>query len=115
MRDEQRIDIPCHTGRIVSQCHRRAAYHEHIRDDAAPDQALAQGGERPFELCPVEEDAPGSGHAASRSAADRYTPCFRNAAGARTRASARWTRSSAGNHGRCRTRISVQAGGARLC
>ena len=31
----------CHAGGIVSQCHRRPADHEHIRDDATPDQALA--------------------------------------------------------------------------
>jgi hypothetical protein len=35
-------------------------------------------------------------HAASRSAADRYTPCLRKAAGARARASTRCTFSSAG-------------------
>lgn len=63
------------------------------------------------ELCPVEEDAAGLGQAATRSAAHRYTPCFRNAAGARARASAPWTRSSAGKHGHYRTRISAQARG----
>jgi len=40
-------------------------------DHAPPDHALAEGGERPLELYPVEEDAPRLGHAASRSAADK--------------------------------------------
>jgi hypothetical protein len=71
VRDEQRVDIARHAGGIAGRRHCRAAYHEDAGDHAPPDQALAEGGERPLELYPVEEDAPGLGHAASRSAADK--------------------------------------------
>ena len=71
MRHEQRVDVTRHAGGIVGQRHCRTAYHEHVGDHAPPDQALAEGGERPLELYPVEEDTPRLGHAASRSAADK--------------------------------------------
>jgi hypothetical protein len=45
-------------------------------------KTLAERSERPFESHTVEQDIPGFGHAASRSAAARYTPCLRKAAGA---------------------------------
>jgi hypothetical protein len=53
---------------------RVTADHEHVSDYTPPDQAFAESGERSFKLRPVEEDASRLGHAASRSAADRYTP-----------------------------------------
>jgi len=53
VRYKQRIDIPRHASGVISECHRRAADHEHIRDNAPPDQPIAQRGERPFKLCPV--------------------------------------------------------------
>jgi hypothetical protein len=55
----------------MNRASRRIAYHEHVGDHAPPDQALAEGSERPLELYPVEEDTPRLGHAASRSAADK--------------------------------------------
>src|SRR5580698_8009848 len=113
MRNKQRIHITGNTGSVVGQRHRRPADNEDVGDYSAPDQSLTQGSERVFQFFPVEEYAVRFGHAASRSTEDRYTPCLRKAAGARTRASVRWTLSSAGNHGRRRTRISAQAGGAR--
>jgi hypothetical protein len=71
VRHEQRVDVTRHASGIVGQSHCRTAYHEHVGDQAPPDQALAEGSERPLELYPVEEDTPGLGHAASRSAADK--------------------------------------------
>jgi hypothetical protein len=71
VRREQRVDVTRHASGIVGQSHCRTAYHEHVGDQAPPDQALAEGSERPLELYPVEEDASRLGHAASRSAADR--------------------------------------------
>ena len=52
-------------------------------------QALAQSGEGPLQFGPPEENTVSLAHAASRSRAERYTPCLRNAAGAHTSASAR--------------------------
>src|SRR5438477_12429586 len=42
-----------------------------LKDIAAPHKPIAEGGERPFDLRPVEEDTPRFGHAASRPAAER--------------------------------------------
>ena len=42
-----------------------------LKDITAPHKPFAEGGERPFDLRPVEEDTPRLGHAASRPAAER--------------------------------------------
>src|SRR5208282_362813 len=112
---EHRIDIACDACSVVSQRHRGAAHDENICHDSPADKALAQGGECPFKLCPAKENVVRLAHAASRSLADKKTPCFLNAAGAQTSASARWISSSAGYHGRCRTLISAHSGAARSC
>jgi hypothetical protein len=89
VRHEPRIDIPGHAGGIVSQRHGSTAHDEYVGDHTPPGQALAQGGESPLQSGPVKENAASLAHAASRSQAERYTPCLRNAAGAHTSASAR--------------------------
>ena len=76
---EQRVNI---AGGVVGEGHRCSADDEHVRDYASAHQALTKVSERSFELSPVEQDVSGLGHAASKSAAARYTPCLRNAAGA---------------------------------
>src|ERR1700722_10334009 len=63
---------------VVSQGHSGAAHDEYVCHDASADEALAQRGECPFKLCPAEEDTVGLAHAASRSLADKSTPCLRN-------------------------------------
>ncbi len=73
---------------------------------------LPQGREGALQTCPAEQDIACLAHAASRSRADRQTPCLRKAAGAHTSASARWISSSAGNHGRRSTRRFAHEGGA---
>jgi hypothetical protein len=82
MRHEQRVDIAGHTSGVVGESHRCSADDEHIGDHASAHQAIAEVSERPFELRSVKQDVPGFSHAASRSAAARYTPCLRKAAGA---------------------------------
>lgn len=76
MRDEPRVNVPGCPGGVIGQGHRGTACHEHVRDDASAGEPLAQGGEGPFELGPAKKDITRIGHAASRSRADRYTPCF---------------------------------------
>jgi len=71
-----------------------------IGDDTPAGQAFAKRSKGPLDFCPAEQNVIRPGHAASRSLADKYTPCLRNAAGAQTSASARWVSSSPGNHGR---------------
>ena len=58
-------------GSAVSQCHGPPADDEDAGDRASPHEPVSAGGECLFDLRAVEEDAPGLGHAASRSAAER--------------------------------------------
>jgi hypothetical protein len=74
---------------VVSQSHGSATDDKYVRGYTAADVTLTQSGESAFGLCSAREDAIGACHAASRSLADMYTPCFRNAAGAQTSASTR--------------------------
>ena len=97
---EHRVDITSHAGGIVGQGHGGTADDEYVCNDAPAGQALAKRSKGSLDLCPAEQNVIWPGHAASRSLADRYTPCLRNAAGAQTSASARWVASSPGNHGR---------------
>jgi hypothetical protein len=71
VRHEQRIDVAGDAGGVISQCHRRPADDEDVGDYAALHKPIAEGGERPLDLRPVEENTPRFGHAASRSAAER--------------------------------------------
>jgi hypothetical protein len=89
VRLEQRVDVAGDAGGVVGQGHRGAAHDEDVGHDSPVDEAIAQRGECPLKFCPAQQDTAGVAHAASRSLADRYTPCFLNAAGAQTSASAR--------------------------
>jgi hypothetical protein len=89
VRLEQRVDVAGDAGGVVGQGHRGAAHDEDVGHDSPADEAIAQRGECPLKFCPAQQDTAGVAHAASRSLADRYTPCFLNAAGAQTSASAR--------------------------
>jgi hypothetical protein len=62
--------------------HPGGADDENVGDHASADQTVAKVSECSFELRPVQQDVSWLGHAASRSAAARYTPCLRKAAGA---------------------------------
>lgn len=83
MWDKRGVDIARHTRGVVSQSHGSATDDKYVRDYTAADETLTQSGESAFELCSAKEDVIGACHAASRSLADMYTPCFRNAAGPR--------------------------------
>src|SRR5580692_3234746 len=76
MRNEQGVDVTGHAGGVIGERHGCPADDEHVGDYAPAHQAIPQGSERSFELFSVEQDAPWVGHAASRSAAARYTPCW---------------------------------------
>jgi hypothetical protein len=86
----RRIDIARHAGGVVSQGHGGTDDDEHICDHTPAGKTLTQRGESPFKFGPAKQDTLSLAHAASRSLADRLTPCLRKAAGAQTSASARW-------------------------
>jgi hypothetical protein len=73
--------LPLHSRRShPQQRHGGPADDEDIRNYTTAGQALAQGSERPLQVGPAQKDIAGFAHAASRSLADRYTPCLRKAA-----------------------------------
>jgi hypothetical protein len=54
VRHEERVDIAGHTGGVAGKGHCCSADDKYIGDHASAHQALAEVGERPFELCSVE-------------------------------------------------------------
>jgi hypothetical protein len=71
VRHEPRVEVAGYPGGVVGQGHRGTAHDEYVRDDASAGKPLAQGGEGPLEFGPAEEDITRTGHAASKSRADR--------------------------------------------
>jgi hypothetical protein len=63
------VDVAGHPVGVICERHCRAADDEHVGDDPAPNQPVAQCGEGPLKLGTAEK--PVRGHAASRSRAER--------------------------------------------
>jgi hypothetical protein len=105
------IDVAGRSPRVIGESHRRTAEDVNVGDQAAPGQPIAEPTERLGDRPSIEEWVVRA-HATCNSSTATNTPRRRDAAGARTMASARAARVLNGNQSRRSDRDSDHDGAA---